>query len=180
MQNSTGRSFVKSVPVFDIASSKWSVLCPILSFIRDSDLGCRYLQNTTGEIPPALARSCSVVAAAPDSSSFNIYIYGGYDGGDANQQPSDVVYVLSVPAFKWIKAYEGKGNHGRYGHKCFRTYPDKMFVLGGQYTSAATCVDGGIIQVFNLNSLKFQDAYDPEDWEEYKVPAPISAQIGGQ
>lgn len=55
-----------------------------------------------------------------------------------------------------------------------------MLVLGGVYTSPAQCVPGGIIQVFNLNALEFQDVYDPEEWEEYEVPDMISAQIGGK
>lgn len=158
---STGPEFMKSIPVYDVASGSW------------------YMQNTTGDTPPTLARFCSVVAEAKDKSSYNIYIYGGYDGQDASARPSDAVYVLSVPTFRWVKVYDGESNHGRYGHKCFRTYPDKMLVLGGLYTSARQCVPGGFIQVFNLNTLKFQDVYDPQDWEEYKVPDLISAQIGG-
>lgn len=138
------------------------------------------MQNTTGEAPPALAHFCSVVAAAPDKSSFNVYIYGGYDGTNHTSRPSDDVYVLSVPSFTWVKVYEGKSNHGRSGHKCIRTYPDKMFVLGGRYLGGGTCLKGGIIQVFNLNTLRFQDEYDPEDWDEYEVPDLVTAQIGGE
>lgn len=137
------------------------------------------MQSTKGDTPPPLARFCSVVAPAPDKSSFNIYIYGGYDGQVPDDRPSDAVYVLSLPTFKWIKVYDGESNHGRYGHKCFRPYPDKMLVIGGTYTTPSLCVPGGLIQVFNLNTLKFQDVYDPQEWEDYKVPDMISGQIGG-
>ncbi|KAL2002902.1 hypothetical protein VTN02DRAFT_5619 [Thermoascus thermophilus] len=54
-----------------------------------------------------------------------------------------------------------------------------MFVLRGINIDPIHCVGGGIIQVFNLNSLRFQDTYNPEQWSPYEVPALVSAQIGG-
>lgn len=149
------------------------------STISCTDYASRYMQNTTGDIPPQLTLFCSVVAAAADRSSFNIYIYGGYDGLDQTHAPSDDVYILSVPSFTWIRAYSGDYRHGRSGHKCLKVYPDQMFVLGGIFEDPTVCVDGGIIQVFNLNNLRFQDSYNPERWSEYEVPALVTAQIGG-
>ncbi len=137
------------------------------------------MQNTTGDFPPPLSQFCSVVAAAKDRSSFNIYIYGGYDGTDSEKRPSDDVYILSLPSFTWVKAYSGTSTHGRNGHKCVKPYPDQMFVLGGEYIDNSQCVEGGIIQVFNLNTLKFQDKYDPSVWSDYEVPALVTAKIGG-
>jgi Kelch motif len=154
-------TFMTSLPVYDISSSQW------------------YLQNSTGTPPGQLTEFCSVVAVANDSSSFNIYIYGGYDGLNAADLPTDDVWILSVPSFHWIKAYSGQSSHGRSGHRCVSPYPDQMFVVGGVHQSQASCVDGGIIQVFNLNSLNFQDSYDPATWASYQVPDIVSAVIGG-
>lgn len=154
-------SFMTQIPVFDIVGGSW------------------YLQSTTGDPPPQLAEFCSVVATAKDSSSFNIYIYGGYDGLTSEDRPSDDVWILSLPSFTWIKAYSGSGNHGRRGHKCHAVYPDQMFVVGGQNLDPTTCLDGGIIEVFNLNSLSFQDSYDPNHWGDYKVPSIVTGVIGG-
>jgi hypothetical protein len=141
----------------------------------------RYMQNTSGDIPPQLTLFCSIVAAAMDSTSFNIYIYGGYNGIDAEATPSDDVYILSIPSFTWVKAYSGTYSHGRSGHRCVKVYPDQMFVLGGIFKGDPTvCLEGGIIQVFNLNTLEFQDSYDPGIWGEYQVPPVVSAQIGGK
>ncbi|ETI29149.1 hypothetical protein G647_01602 [Cladophialophora carrionii CBS 160.54] len=150
-----------SIPVYDIASNTW------------------YLQNTTGQAPGQLTEFCSVVATAKDSSSFNVYIYGGYDGLNAADEPSDDVWVLSLPAFQWIKAYSGTKSHGRSGHQCVTPYPDQMFVIGGVHQNQANCVEGGIVQIFNLNTLEFQDTYDPETWSEYEVPGVVSQAIGG-
>jgi hypothetical protein len=152
--------FMTSLPIYDIASQTW------------------YMQNTSGTPPSQLTEFCSVVAAANDSSSFNVYIYGGYDGLDANDEPSDDVWILSIPSFTWIKAYSGTASHGRSAHKCVSPYPNQMFVIGGVHQSQATCIDG-VIQVFNLNNLQFQDSYTPSTWSPYQVPSVVTAVIGG-
>ncbi|KAJ4506372.1 hypothetical protein HRR83_003085 [Exophiala dermatitidis] len=152
--------FMTTLPVYDIASQTW------------------YLQNTTGEAPGQLTEFCSVVAPSKDSSSFNVYVYGGYDGLNAEDLPSDDVWILSIPAFTWVKAYTGHQSHGRSGHRCVMPYPDQMFVIGGIHQNQAMCVEGGIIQVFNLNTLQFQDTYDPNNWSNYEVPAIVTRAIG--
>ena len=120
----------------------------------------RYTQQTSGDIPAQLTLFCSVVATAADNSSYNIYIYGGYDGIDSSHATSDDVYVLSIPSFTWVKVYSGTRTHGRSGHKCVKVYPDQMFVLGGIH-QGSVWREGGIVQVFNLNTLRFQDSYSP-------------------
>ncbi|KAJ5144048.1 Galactose oxidase/kelch beta-propeller [Penicillium bovifimosum] len=154
-------TFMETVSVFDVKSQKW------------------YLQKTTGDIPPQLTEFCSVLASAEDGSSHNIYIYGGYDGLDYNSNPSDDVYILSLPSFQWVKAYKGTNTHSRSGHKCIKVYPDQMLAVGGQHVDSTRCLEGGIIVNFNLNTLKFDDEYDPKTWGEYEVPDAVIAQIGG-
>jgi hypothetical protein len=153
--------FMTSLPIYDIANGDW------------------YTQNTTGTAPPQLTEFCSVMAQANDSSSFNIYIYGGYNGLNSADGPSDDVWILSVPSFQWVKAYSGTRSHGRSGHKCVMPYPDQMFVIGGINQNQANCVEGGVVQIFNLNKLEFQDDYDPTSWSEYKVPDVVTKAIGG-
>ncbi|KAL4977164.1 hypothetical protein BDW66DRAFT_40306 [Aspergillus desertorum] len=154
-------ALMRTVSVYDVAGDRW------------------YNQNTTGDIPPQLTEFCSVYASAPDGSSHNIYIYGGYDGLDPRNRPSDDVYVLSVPAFEWIQLYSGNSTaNGRREHKCVKPYPDKMLVLGGTHIGGSTCIPD-IIRVFNLNTGRFQNTYNPRDWDEYKVPDLVSGRIGG-
>jgi hypothetical protein len=149
-------SFMTQIPIYDIASEQW------------------YVQNITGsEAPPQLTQFCSVVAVDEEAGSFNVYIYGGYDGLDSGDTPMDDVWVLSLPDFTWTKVYEGTEVHGRSGHHCVSPYPDKMFIIGGVHKNQANCLDGGFIQVFNLNTLKFQDTYRPDEWEEYSQPTKI-------
>ena len=81
----------------------------------------------------------------------------------------------------WTHAYIGKSDHGRSGHKCFMVYPDQMMVLGGIYEgNPEICLQGGMVEVFNLNNLEFQDSYDPREWNEYSVPDVVTAKIGGK
>ncbi|KAJ5110348.1 hypothetical protein NUU61_001605 [Penicillium alfredii] len=141
----------------------------------------RHLQNTTGNIPrQGRTLFCSAVASASDGSSHNIYIYGGYDGQDAEHTPYDDVYILSLPSFTWVKGRVGTTEHGRSGHRCFRVFPDQMLIVGGRFKDPSQCVKGGIVQSLNLNSLDFQTSYRPDSWQEYRVPAVLTHNIGGR
>lgn len=155
-------TFMETVSVYDVESKTW------------------YLQNTTGEIPPQLTQFCSALASSSDGSSHNIYIYGGYDGLEYNSNPSDDVYILSIPSFKWIKAYNGSSTHSRSGHRCVKVYPDQMLVLGGQHVASSNCLEDGVLVNFNLNRLEFQDSYDPTKWDDYQVPQLVTSEIGGE
>ena len=150
--------------VYDIAKKVW------------------YEQKTTGTTPSALAQGCTVVASAGDGSSHNIYWYGGFDGTHPAGQFSDEVWVLSIPSFTWVLLSQGVASHARAGHRCVKPYPDQMFVIGG-YTpepgTDITCVEGGIIQAFNLSSGQWLDSYDPNVFSSYQVPDVVVSKIGG-
>ncbi|TPX18930.1 uncharacterized protein E0L32_011408 [Thyridium curvatum] len=154
--------FLSTIDIYDVASKNW------------------YQQETTGGPSTGLTRGCAVVAPAQDNSSFNIYWYGGYSGISGTDPFSDEVWVLSLPSFVWKRISEGKPGHGRAGHKCFLPYPDQLMVVGG-YPSKSTsnCVDGGIIQFFNLNTNSWQTSYDPATWSKYEVPEALYKVIGG-
>ncbi|KAK2873680.1 hypothetical protein FQN49_002177 [Arthroderma sp. PD_2] len=147
--------------------------------LYDTATGTWYSQKTSGPAPPASNSFCSVVAEAADRSSFNIYIYGGYNGTEHTAKPYDHVYILSIPSFTWIKVYPGESNMGRSGHKCVMPYPDKMLVIGGRFFADNICLQGPFVRVFNLNEMEFQDRYDPTEWSEYSVPDVITKEIGG-
>lgn len=150
--------------------------------IYDVESGTWFSQGTSGSPPPGLAQGCTVVASAQDYSSHNIYWYGGFAGIDATQPFSDDVYVLSVPSFTWTKVYNGSNTHGRASHKCFKPYPDQMFVIGGYpsfSSGSVTCLESNVVQVFNLSSATWMTSYDPAIWSNYSVPAPVVKAVGG-
>jgi hypothetical protein len=155
---------MNTVSVYDIENKVW------------------YEQNTTGTGPGQLTQGCTVLASAQDGSSHNIYWYGGYDGLDLTKTFSDDVFVLSIPTFTWVKVKSGTSTHGRAGHRCAKPYPDQMIVVGGYATLSGItpkCVEGGVIQIFNLSSTLWMDTYSPENWSNYSVPASVIAAIGG-
>ncbi|OLN97566.1 Kelch repeat-containing protein-like protein 3 [Colletotrichum chlorophyti] len=157
--------FMKTIDIYDVAGNKW------------------YQQKVDGVTPPALTRGCAVLAPAQDYSSFNIYYYGGYDGINPKEDFSDDVWVLSIPSFQWTKVYEGRPLHARAGHKCVMPYPDQMMVIGG-YTPMPgngfpPCLEGGIVQMFNLSSAEWLDGYSPSKWSNYTVPSVIRSKVGG-
>ncbi|KAG4025300.1 hypothetical protein MFRU_061g00190 [Monilinia fructicola] len=156
--------FMTTVSVYDISKKVW------------------YEQETSGSSPGALTQGCTVVASAEDGSSHNIYWYGGYDGIHPSQPFSDDVYVLSIPSFIWTKVYTGNNTHGRAGHKCAKPYPDQMVVVGG-YASLSgyipSCLEGGIVQIFNLSDPQWLNSYDPLVWSNYTVPSQVVSVIGG-
>lgn len=152
-----------NVNIYDIASGKWHV-------------------QPTIAAPPQLAMGCAVVAPAQDLSSYNIYYYGGFDGLHENEDFNDDVWVLSLPSFMWKKISSGKASHARAGHQCFMPYPDQMITVGGYRSSKGgpiNCLEGGLLQVFNLTEGKWLDSYNPDSWNEYGVPETIHETIGG-
>jgi hypothetical protein len=54
-----------------------------------------------------------------------------------------------------------------------------MMVLGG-VAPGPGCVVDQFVRVFNLNTLVFEDDYNPEKQDKYKVPGVITAIIGGE
>lgn len=157
--------FMQTIDIYDVASKTW------------------YTQTTTGG-PSTRARGCAVVATASDSSSFNIYYYGGYDGIHVTEPFHDDVWVLSLPSFTWVQINNGTESHARAGHKCFTPYPDQLMIFGGYPPLTGTiadpnCLEVGPIVIFNLTSGEWMDSYDPTKYGDYGVPEKVHAVIGG-
>src|SRR5690242_12537663 len=91
--------------------------------------GAWYSQPTSGDIPPARIDSCTVLASAPDNSSHNIYMYGGWDPTSETIKYYDDMYVLSLPSFTWVKMFEGESP--RYGHTCHLAAGRQLLTIGG-------------------------------------------------
>jgi hypothetical protein len=157
-------TYISDIAVYDVAKDKW------------------YVQPTIAGPPSQLAKGCAVVAPAQDLSSYNIYYYGGFDGLHEEQDFNDDVWVLSLPSFMWMKVYGGEGKYARAGHQCIMPYPDQMITIGGFRSSnggGESCLDGGLLRVFNLTAAKWLDSYNPDSWNMYGVPEMIHLMIGG-
>ena len=155
-------SFMSTIHLYDIASDAW------------------YSQDiVSAETPGQLSGFCAVVANEDSTSSYELYVYGGYNGilgtgaSDIAAAPSDDVWVLSIPSFTWTKVSEGNET-GRFFHSCVTPYPEQMWVFGGSASSALPCLDS-LIRIFNLNSLTWQASYDPTIYDSsgYNRPAQV-------
>lgn len=171
------------IDVFDIATSKW------------------YTQPTNGTQPSYRVDPCAVAFSAADGSSTNVYMYGGQDLTPVGHQIQyDDVWILTIPAFTWIKAdTTGQSTPGaRAGHTC-NAWDAQMVVVGG-YVGANQSCDSPGIYIFDASELKWINDYtaltgqDTQDQQAsqtqnstglsgsygYQVPVAVQAIVGGQ
>jgi hypothetical protein len=82
--------------------------------IYDLNTGKWYTQKATGnaDLPANRTLGCSVVIAAPDNSSYNIYMMGGTtwfsSPASVGGHELDDMWILSIPSFNWIKVWSCK------------------------------------------------------------------------
>ncbi|KAI0454373.1 hypothetical protein F5B21DRAFT_243559 [Xylaria acuta] len=160
-------------------------------FIYDIFSGTWYHQTATGEFPDLRAEFCAAVSSAPDDSSFQITIHGGWD--QLNRRAFNDVYVLSVPSFRWIKVEDsdnpdlkGPDQPGRNRHKCDMWNETSMFVVGGEITLgvgdtfllAETCNQAyPPMKVLDTSTYRWQTEFNPS--LTYSVPEVVTSVIGG-
>ncbi|KAI0206767.1 hypothetical protein F4808DRAFT_405300 [Astrocystis sublimbata] len=161
--------------IFDIYSSTW------------------FHQTATGDLPEHRAEFCAAVSSAPDDSSFQITMTGGWD--PINFKSYNDVYVLSLPAFRWMKVKDsnnpdlkGSDKPGRNRHKCTMWNETSMLVVGGEVTLGqgqdktslltVTCNDTyPPIRVLDTSTYIWKEKFDPES--VYSVPKVVTDAIGG-
>jgi hypothetical protein len=162
------------INIYDIASSTW------------------YSVTASGQIPPQREQQCSVVSVSPDSSSFQVTMYQGWNllEGEAFED----VYVLTIPSFRWIQMSDTGNteqnlgqNTGRFGGACSIWNDRQMVVVGGGFRIGSTQVNGGTacntsypaIRVLDTNTYAWQTQFQP-DLGAYEVPEPVYNLIGGK
>ncbi|KAF2138400.1 uncharacterized protein K452DRAFT_93125 [Aplosporella prunicola CBS 121167] len=148
-----------------------------------------YYQKATGDIPHKRTEFCAGVSSAPDDSSFQITIYGGWD--QLKQQTFSDVYVLSLPSFRWIQvtkdtATDPETTPGRNRHKCNMWNDGQMIVSGGIVAVGVgdpkklnnVCNQNyPPFEVLDTSTYAWRTQFDPK--LEYSVPDVVTAVIGG-
>ncbi|KAI0543483.1 hypothetical protein F4679DRAFT_568609, partial [Xylaria curta] len=161
-------------------------------FIYDIFSNTWYQQTATGDLPDRRTEFCAGVSSAPDDSSFQITIHGGWDqlGGRAFND----VYVLSIPSFRWIRVDDsnnpdllGEDQPGRNRQKCDVWNESQLIVTGGKITLGSgtttslseTCnATYPPIKVLDTSTYTWRTEFDPS--VKYSVPDVVSAVIGGK
>ena len=152
---------MQDVHIYDIASSTW------------------YTQTTTTDYPTFPAdriQGCAVAATAPDKSSYNIYVHGGYRGPPSNRTLSGGVWVLTLPTFHWI--YAPLGN-AKAEHTCAKIHEKFMVVHRG--ARETNCDENAGLMILDMVSLAWVTKIDVDGGDVvYRVPDLVSKVIGGK
>ncbi|EKG09562.1 hypothetical protein MPH_13412 [Macrophomina phaseolina MS6] len=127
-------------------------------------------QSTTGETPSPRIDFCTFPgeSTVPDNSSFNFYIYGGYDPKASIVY--DDVYILSLPSFTWTKAYSGGARDGN------------LFAVETTGSvlnfSNSTCDEGPGVSLFDMTDLAWSTFLNASA-APYQIPDKVVQKIGG-
>ena len=154
LTNTPMQRSMQTVFIFDIATKTW------------------FHQVTTESSPPDNRSGfCSVAASAEDNSSHNIYIYGGFNSNNS----LDDVFILTLPAFKWVPVYlppeQGATDYGRK-HQCQKVYEKHMVA----YRDLCVVHD---LSVYDMSSLEWTTKVEVEN-QRYFVPERLYEIIGGK
>ena len=162
------------VYVFDIATNTW------------------FTQRTTAQekYPSDRASMCSVVASAEDSSSYNIYIYGGYKDISTNRTVANEIFVLTLPAFHWIVVYPSYCGNGTcdtrqlYSHKCQKVHKKHMVVYRGINFNNYSDNNERLVKfqgmaIYDMSSLEWTTKVELKNLK-YLVPQVLYEIIGGE
>lgn len=165
--------------IYDIANNRW------------------YRQKTSlttanGQYPLRRIAPCSVAVPSLDSSTWNIFMYGGGDL-DPNGAVYGDTWVLSLPSFIWTKV-DDNGDL-RYEHTCHLVKGNRMLVVGGrdkQQDSAGdpasnysthsgdwSCNTQGLLSSLDLNTFTWDDSLPTSD-EDYQVNSQLLAVTSGK
>ncbi|KAI6803544.1 kelch repeat protein [Hortaea werneckii] len=129
---------MNNIDVYDIARSTW------------------YKLSTSGPTPEIRVNPCAVTAAAPDGSSYNVYMFGGQRLQPyGSQEQYDDMWILTLPSFTWIEVdMSGQSvPYGRSGHSC-NIWDGQMVMVGGYVGDQLSCESPGIY-VFDLSNCQW-------------------------
>ncbi|KAF2839168.1 hypothetical protein M501DRAFT_765011 [Patellaria atrata CBS 101060] len=169
-----GDSFLRTfsnISAYDIANGAW------------------YNMTARGNVPSPRVSFCATVNEAPDLSSVQITMYGGWN--PETGVGYEEAFVLSLPSFQWINVTDQVNNteatrvgKGRIEHSC-TTYKSTMFVLGGRYvdngetSEPGTCDDNfALLRLFDTSTYAWKTEFDLE-LPDYSVPELVYNVIGG-
>jgi hypothetical protein len=151
-----------TVYVYDIAAEVWH---------RQSTTS---LTHTFPE--PRFGGFCAGAVAAPDKTSFTIYIYGG-QGHDSSYLKG--TWALTMPYFQWLPVGStGEPERGRTKTTCHAIGSQLAMVHGnGDQENSKTRGDtNGGWYFYDMTNLRWSLNYQPS---EYRVPKVIYDVIGG-
>ncbi|KAG0136997.1 hypothetical protein HOY82DRAFT_651107 [Tuber indicum] len=145
-------------------------------YVYDIAAGVWYRQPTTSKtkiFPESrLGGFCAGAVAAPDKTSFTIYIYGGYDQSGYIKR----TWALTMPYFHWLPVRStGEPERGRSLTTCHTVGGQLVMVRGHGEQINRGDTNGGTY-FYDMTNLTWSLKYQPS---EYRVPKAIYDVIGG-
>ncbi|KAK8163865.1 hypothetical protein IWX90DRAFT_487181 [Phyllosticta citrichinensis] len=158
-------------------------------YIMDAATEVFYAQNTTGDYPSGRQEFCTAVVAS-SNGTVEIFVYGGWGGtlGSA-ATPYDEIYILTLPAFEWIK-HDYTPEAARVAHSCEAVGGSQILLIDGLAGSADDATYTGQfgvrdtndqgLGIFNMTSLAWEDKYtaNPPAYRQADVVAEAYASGG--
>ncbi|KAF3920918.1 hypothetical protein AA313_de0201840 [Arthrobotrys entomopaga] len=142
-----------------------------------------YSQSTFGSyFPDSRMEACIAVGAAPDGSSYNIYMFGGSTGSSFLDRTAESyfndLYILSIPSFRWIQHTFEASNRpptGRVQHTC-HAYGKNLVVLGGATLNNTQDCTWDEVNILDMTTLTWLTSYSYSA-DGYSVPDVIMGSI---
>ena len=138
----------ETFPIFDPSEQRW------------------YNQSTTGERPANRAEHC--VAGKPSlNQTYEIFLYGGHNFSWGPAAITfDTVYILTLPAFHWVKV-DYTPTNPRIAMTCHAVAGSQILIVGGLdpmmgYLKGTLSTQDPFrkgLAVFDLHSLSWADHY---------------------
>ena len=125
-----------------------------------------YHQTATGDVPASRVSFCISGAQETETGLYEIFVFGGttgYDFGLSNVD-SHQVYILTLPAFRWIRA-ANSSTASRAAQHCLAIGNRHMLSIGGYdptVPNRSAVVDPWPygLGIFDMTALQWADKYD--------------------
>ncbi|PVH89554.1 hypothetical protein DL98DRAFT_477 [Cadophora sp. DSE1049] len=143
--------------------------------LYDPATGTFFNQTASGNFPNGRIEFCAT-GANSTNGTYEIFVYAGWAGRLGNLAlPYDEMYILTLPAFQWIKVPYAPAKP-RHGHTCETVGKRQMLVIGGvdtlqdETTNAARTLDLVTfstkdqftqgLAIFDMTTLTWSEQYD--------------------
>jgi hypothetical protein len=154
--------------------------------VFDPSSGTFYNQTATGNLPEPRVQFCTT-GVASSNGTYEIFLYAGWNTNLGSPAiPFDEVYILTLPAFEWIKVDYAPANP-RHLHSCHTVGNRQMLIIGGvdsSKTSGAANLDEDTFStqdifaqglgIFDMTTLTFSNSYNASA-EAYVQSDPVQS-----
>ncbi|MCJ1471176.1 hypothetical protein MMC07_009824 [Pseudocyphellaria aurata] len=144
-----------TISIYDPSSQRW------------------FNQTTTGNVPQSRKEFC-VAGIESNNGTYEIFMYAGWGGHlGVLAVPYDEIYILTLPAFYWIKV-DYPPQHPRHGLTCNAVGGSQILTIGGLDTNSKHTIDtltyvspydttpdpfAQGLNIFDMTTLKFANQY---------------------